>query len=59
MKVGDKFIDLDGNIATVMSLDPFFQYEVQYGDVLPPLILQSTETFKRFIPMTELNKALV
>lgn len=58
MEVGDKFIDLDGHIATIMSVDPL-EYEVVYLGIDLTNTLSSPDTLKRFIPLTELNKALV
>jgi hypothetical protein len=55
-KVGDKFIDYDGSIATIECLTPF-TFIVDYGFTF--LKLHSKETFSRFVPMTELTKALV
>lgn len=56
MKIGDKFIDLDGNIATIYNMEPF-SFIVDYGFTC--LELRSEDTFARFFPMTELVKALL
>ena len=58
MEVGDKFIDLDGHVATIISVDPL-EYEVFYIGINLTNTLSSPNTLERFIPLTELNKALV
>jgi hypothetical protein len=54
-KVGDQFIDKDGNTATINSLEPF-SFIVDYGAFSQEL--RSKDTLARFIPVTELIKAL-
>ena len=55
IKVGDQFIDKDGNIATINSLEPF-SFTVDYG--FHALDFASKDIFARFTPLTELTKAL-
>jgi hypothetical protein len=55
-EVGDKFIDKDGFIATIHSLEPF-EFIVDYGFTY--LSLYSKHTFSRFVKLTELTKALI
>lgn len=54
-KVGDQFIDKDGNIAIITSLEPF-SFIVDYGAFSQEL--RSKDTFARFTPLTELTRAL-
>ena len=55
-EVGDKLIDRDGNVATIICLSPFkFTIDYEVGS----MELYTKGILSRFVPLTELLKALV
>jgi hypothetical protein len=58
MEVGDILIDFKGSLATITSMYPL-RYDVKYWTGITNISMHSLEILSRFVPLTELTKALV
>jgi hypothetical protein len=57
-EIGHKLIDKNGSIATIISIVPL-KYTICYASMGQTVIRHSRFLLERFVPLTELMKALL